>query len=97
MKISLITVTFNSASTLRDTFDSVLKQEYVDYEYIVVDGGSKDTTVDLIKEYEPLFNGRMRWISERDNGMYDGINKGIRMSTGEIVGIINSSTSATLP
>ena len=81
MKISLITVTFNSASTLRDTFDSVLKQEYVDYEYIVVDGGSKDTTVDLIKEYEPLFNGRMRWISERDNGMYDGINKGIRMST----------------
>lgn len=90
MKISLITVTFNSASTLRDTFDSVLKQEYVDYEYIVVDGGSKDTTVDLIKEYEPLFNGRMRWISERDNGMYDGINKGIRMSTGDVVGIINS-------
>lgn len=90
MKISLITVTFNSASTLRDTFDSVLTQEYVDYEYIVVDGGSKDSTVDLIKEYEPLFNGRMRWISERDNGMYDGINKGIKMSTGDVVGIINS-------
>ena len=90
MKISLITVTFNSASTLRDTFDSVLKQEYVNYEYIVVDGGSKDTTVDLIKEYEPLFNGRMRWISERDNGMYDGINKGIRMATGDVVGISNS-------
>lgn len=90
MKISLITVTFNSASTLRDTFDSVLVQEYADYEYIVVDGGSKDATVDLIKEYEPLFNGRMKWISEPDDGMYDGINKGIRMSTGDVVGIINS-------
>lgn len=66
------------------------EQKYEDYEYIVVDGGSKDATVDIIKEWEPKFNGRMRWISEKDKGMYDGINKGIRMSTGDVVGIINS-------
>ena len=90
MKISIITVTFNSANTVEDTIKSVLSQEYKDYEYLVVDGGSKDATVDIIKKYEPLFEGRMRWISERDKGMYDGINKGIRMAKGDVVGIINS-------
>ena len=90
MKISVVTVTFNSAATVRDTIESVLKQEYKDYEYLVIDGGSKDNTVDIIKEYEPKFEGRMRWISEKDKGMYDGINKGIRMATGDVVGIINS-------
>ena len=90
MKISVITVTFNSGKTVKDTIESVLKQKYDDYEYLVIDGGSKDNTVDIIKEYEPKFNGRMRWISEKDKGMYDGINKGIRLSTGDIVGIINS-------
>lgn len=90
MKISVITVTFNSAATVRDTIESVLKQEYKDYEYLVIDGGSKDNTVDIIKEYEPKFEGRMRWVSEKDKGMYDGINKGISMATGDVVGIINS-------
>ena len=90
MKISVITVTFNSGATVRDTIESVLKQKYRDYEYLVVDGGSKDNTVDIIKEYEPKFEGRMRWVSEKDKGMYDGINKGIRMATGDVVGIINS-------
>lgn len=90
MKISIVTVTYNSASTLRDTIESVLKQKYSDYEYLVIDGGSKDNTVDIIKEYEPKFGGRMKWISEKDKGMYDGINKGIRMATGDVVGIINS-------
>lgn len=90
MKISVITVTFNSAATVRDTIESVLKQEYNNYEYLVIDGESKDNTVDIIKEYEPKFEGRMRWISEKDKGMYDGINKGIRMTTGDVVGIINS-------
>jgi glycosyltransferase involved in cell wall biosynthesis len=90
MKISIITVTFNSAQTIRDTIESVLKQEYSDYEYLVIDGGSKDNTVDIIKEYEPKFGGRIKWISEKDKGMYDGINKGIRMATGDVVGIINS-------
>lgn len=90
MKISIITVTFNSGATVKDTIESVLKQEYKDYEYLVIDGGSKDNTVDIIKEYESKFEGRMRWVSEKDKGMYDGINKGIRMATGDVVGIINS-------
>lgn len=90
MTISLITVTFNSAKTVADTFESVLRQDYKDYEYIVVDGASKDDTVSIIKAYEPRFGGRMKWISEKDRGMYDGMNKGIRMASGDIVGIINS-------
>ena len=90
MKISVITVTFNSEKTVKDTIESVLKQKYQDYEYWVIDGGSKDNTVDIIKEYEPKFEGKMRWVSEKDKRMYDGINKGIRMATGDVVGIINS-------
>ena len=70
MKISIITATYNSASTVRDTFESVLSQTYTDIEYIIVDGASKDNTVDIIKEYESKFGGRMRWISEKDNGLY---------------------------
>lgn len=90
MKISIITVTYNSASTLRDTIESVLAQTYRDIEYIIVDGLSKDNTMDIVREYEPKFNGRMRYVSERDSGLYDAMNKGIKMATGEIVGIINS-------
>lgn len=90
MKISIITVTYNSGATVRDTIESVLKQAYPDYEYLVIDGGSEDNTMDIIREYEPKFEGRMRWVSEKDKGMYDGINKGIRMATGDVVGIINS-------
>jgi glycosyltransferase involved in cell wall biosynthesis len=90
MKISLITVSYNSASTIHDTIDSVLNQTYHNIEYIIVDGDSRDETVSIIKEYEPRFNGRMHWISEKDNGLYDAMNKAIRMATGEVVGIINS-------
>jgi glycosyltransferase involved in cell wall biosynthesis len=90
MMISLITVTYNSERTLRDTIQSVLNQTYSDIEYIVIDGLSKDCTVDIIREYEPLFQGRLKWKSEKDNGLYDAMNKGISMSTGDIVGIINS-------
>lgn len=90
MKISIITVTYNSVSTLRDTMASVLAQTYQDIEYIVVDGASKDGTVDVIREFEPQFGGRMRWISEKDTGLYDAMNKGIQMATGDVVGIINS-------
>lgn len=90
MKISIITVTYNSFATIRDTLDSVLAQTYSDIEYIIVDGNSNDNTVARIKEYEPLFHGRMRWISEPDKGLYDAMNKGIKMATGNIVGIINS-------
>lgn len=90
MKISLITSTYNSVSTLKSTFDSVLSQTYSDVEYLVVDGGSKDGTLELIKEYEPKFGGRMKWLSEPDKGLYDALNKGIRMATGDVVGILNS-------
>jgi glycosyltransferase involved in cell wall biosynthesis len=68
----------------------VLNQTYQNIEYIVVDGGSTDTTIDLIKRYEGAFNGRMCWISEPDNGMYDAMNKGIRLASGDIIGILNS-------
>jgi glycosyltransferase involved in cell wall biosynthesis len=89
VKISIITVIYNSELTIRDTFDSVLAQTYSDIEYIVVDGFSNDNTVDIIKEYEPKFKGRMHWISEPDKGLYDAMNKGIRMATGDVIGIIN--------
>lgn len=90
MKISLVTVTFNSYRTLRDTIQSVLSQTYPDIEYIIVDGCSQDKTIDIIKEYEPLFDGRLKWISEKDQGLYDAMNKGFQMATGDMVGIINS-------
>ena len=90
MKISIITVTFNSVKTVADTFDSVLRQDHEDIEYVVVDGASTDGTVDVIRHYESLFGGRMRWVSEKDKGVYDAMNKGIAMATGDVVGILNS-------
>ena len=90
MKISLITVTYNSDTTLKTTFDSILEQSHINYEYIVVDGASKDNTVALIKEYEPRFKNKIKWISEPDKGLYDAMNKGIQMATGDIIGILNS-------
>lgn len=90
MKVSIITVCFNSEEYLEDTIKSVLSQDYSDIEYIVVDGKSKDNTCALITKYESLFNGRMKWISEPDSGLYDAMNKGIKMATGDIVGTLNS-------
>ena len=90
MKITIITAAYNSEHTLRDTMESVLRQTYTDYEYIVVDGASKDGTVDIIREYVPRFEGRMRWVSEPDRGIYDAMNKGIEMATGDVVGLLNS-------
>ena len=91
MKITLITACYNSEKTIRTAIESVLAQRGVDIEYIVVDGGSKDGTVDVIKEYaEKIVPSAFRWISERDRGMYDAINKGIRMATGDVVGILNA-------
>ena len=94
MKISLITACYNSAKTIKTAMESVLSQKGVEIEYIVVDGGSTDGTVDVIKEYSTRSACSTRfsfkWISERDKGMYDAINKGIKMATGEIVGILNA-------
>lgn len=90
LKVSIITPCFNSEKTIRDTIESVLNQTYKNIEYIIVDGLSTDRTLDVIKEYEPLFRGRMRYISESDHGIYNAMNKGIRMSSGQLIGIINS-------
>ncbi|MDX9794608.1 MAG: glycosyltransferase family 2 protein [Kiritimatiellia bacterium] len=90
MKISLITVCYNSAAVIRTALESVLRQTWPEVEYWVVDGGSTDGTLEIIREYEPKFGGRMRWVSEPDRGMYDAINKGIRLATGEVVGILNA-------
>jgi glycosyltransferase involved in cell wall biosynthesis len=90
MKISIITVSYNSSDTIQETIESVLSQQDCNIEYIVVDGKSKDGTVDIIKKNEPRFNGRMRWISEPDQGIYDALNKGIRLATGDIIGFLHS-------
>lgn len=90
MKITIITPTYNSSKTLRYTFDSILRQTHQDYEILVVDGKSKDDTLLIVKEYENKFDGRMRWISEPDKGIYDAMNKGIAMATGDVIGILNS-------
>lgn len=90
MKVSIVTTSFNSSSTLRDTINSVLSQSYPDIEYIVKDGGSTDGTIDILKEYEPKFHGSMKWVSKKDNGIYDGMNQGIEMATGDIIGILNA-------
>ena len=90
MKITVITATYNSGATLRDTLESVLRQNFRDFEHIVVDGGSKDNTLAIVREYEPCYGGRLHWVSEPDKGIYDAMNKGIRMATGNVVGILNS-------
>lgn len=90
IRVSVITTCYNSSATIRYTFESVLNQTYPNLEYIVKDGGSTDNTIEIIKEYSNKFKGRMKWVSEKDGGIYDGMNKGIKMSTGYIIGILNS-------
>ena len=90
MKLSIITATYNSERTLRDTMESILSQTFQDFEYIIVDGASKDATLDIIHEYEPRFQGRIRYLSEPDKGIYDAMNKGFAMATGDVIGILNS-------
>lgn len=87
MKVSIITVCFNSGKTIRDTIESVLSQSYTDIEYIIIDGASKDNTLDIIGEYGTRIT---KVISGPDKGIYDAMNKGIAVATGEIVGILNS-------
>ena len=90
INFSIITVCYNSSATIERTIKSILAQTYQDFEYIIVDGGSTDTTIDIVKRYEPLLNGKMRWKSEPDMGIYDAMNKGIRQATGRLIGIVNS-------
>ena len=88
--ISIITATYNSAETINDTIKSVLCQTNKDFEYIIVDGGSTDETIDIVKSYESEFSGKLKWVSEKDKGIYDAMNKGIKMASGDIIGILNS-------
>ncbi|HQC49758.1 MAG: glycosyltransferase family 2 protein [Patescibacteria group bacterium] len=88
MKFSLITPTYNSAATISRTIVSVIAQEFSDLEYIIIDGGSKDNTLDIIKSYQSKIN--IKLVSEPDNGIYNAMNKGIKLASGEVVGILNS-------
>lgn len=90
LKVTVITVCLNSEATIRQTIESVLQQSYKNIEYIVVDGQSTDKTLEIIREYISLFDGRMQYISEKDNGIYDAMNKGILRASGDVIGIINS-------
>ena len=87
MKVSLITVCYNSESTIAETINCVLSQNYSDIEYLVIDGGSTDNTLNIIEEYKSQIDF---FISEEDNGLYDAMNKGIMNASGDIVGILNS-------
>jgi glycosyltransferase involved in cell wall biosynthesis len=87
MKISIITVCYNSVATIERAMTSVLSQNYSDVEYIVIDGGSTDGTVDIIKKYQSRI---AHFVSEKDGGIYDAMNKGIASATGVVVGILNS-------
>ncbi|MEW6157505.1 MAG: glycosyltransferase family 2 protein [Verrucomicrobiota bacterium] len=84
-KISIVTPSFNSATTIRETIESVLRQDYSNVEHIVCDGGSRDTTLDILKEYPHLI-----WFSEKDEGHYHAMNKGIQKATGDVINILNS-------
>ena len=97
MKISIITTTFNSAKTVSDTIESLLKQDYTDFEHIIVDGLSSDNTLEIVSSYEDAYAGRLRIISEKDNGLYDAMNKGIKNATGDIIGILNSDDILACP
>lgn len=87
MKVSIITVVLNNKEYIKDCIQSVLSQTYNNIEYIVVDGGSTDGTAEIIKQYEDRIS---RWISEPDKGIYDAMNKGIALATGDIIGILNA-------
>lgn len=89
-KISIITPCYNSEKTISQTIESVLYQTYFDFEYIIIDGASTDGTKEIINFYSQVSNGRIQYISEADGGIYNAMNKGIRMASGDVIGIINS-------
>jgi len=87
VKISVVTVVYNNAATIKDCINSVLAQDYPDVEYIIIDGGSTDGTVEIVKGYGDKID---KFISEKDKGLYDAMNKGIKIATGDVVGTLNS-------
>lgn len=93
MKLSIITSCYNSADTIRDTLESVARQDYSDIEHIIVDGGSEDDTLAIVSEFTHV----AKVVSEKDRGIYDAMNKGIAIATGDIIGILNSDDFYTGP
>ncbi len=87
MKVSIITACFNSAATIRDTIETVLAQDYTEIEYIIIDGGSTDDTLKIVNEYA---SGIAKIISEKDDGIYFALNKGIALATGDVIGILHA-------
>lgn len=87
MKISIVTVCYNSAATIQSTLDSVSRQDYPDIEHIVIDGASKDNTLDIVSKHT---SANKVVVSEPDNGIYDAMNKGIKLASGEVVGTLNA-------
>lgn len=87
LKVSIITVCYNSAKTIRDTIESVAKQDYPDIEYIIVDGDSQDSTKSILRDCSKYID---KQISEQDNGIYDAMNKGLELATGDVIGFLNS-------
>jgi len=87
IKISIITVCYNSAATIRDTIESILSQSFTNIEYIIIDGGSNDGTMDIVRDYNAKID---KVVTEKDRGIYDAMNKGVGLATGDIVGILNS-------
>lgn len=87
---SIITVCYNSEKTIQRTIESVLAQRFADYEYIIIDGKSKDGTMSIVKLYEDKFNGKLSYVSEPDKGIYDAFNKGVSRAKGEFIWIVNS-------
>ena len=87
MKVSIITITYNSELTLIDTIDSVLNQTYKNIEYIIIDGSSTDSTISIVHSYKDKI---AKFVSEKDNGLYDALNKGIALATGDVIGVLHS-------
>ena len=90
MQISIITSCYNRLATIRGTIESVLAQDYPNIEYIIVDGAYKDGSVDVIREAIKGHEDKVKFVSEPDHGMYEAINKGIRMASGDYIGLVNS-------
>lgn len=97
MKLSLITINRNNATGLEKTMQSVASQTFKEFEYIVIDGASTDNSVEVIKRYVPEFGERFKWGSEPDEGIYNAMNKGIRMASGDYIQILNSGDCLAAP